>query len=312
MRAKRTAIVQFARHDVVGRERHLGRKRTHLHDAPATPGRLQTRAQCRGTAGALQTYVGQIGKLGGCGLIAPNGAVGADRLGHRKRSIVDVAHDHVRGACQPRCQHAHAADGAPAGDEHGFAQHRAGAVNRMQADRQRLGAGDLAERDLLLGDRCELRLPHHEAFAEHALRVGKDTGRSEKEHVPAQIAAAGATVVAAPARMRWIDRDLLSGRDTRYLCADGIDHAGGLMARDQRFAHDERADPAVLEIVQVRSADAACAQAQQHVARPQLTGGARGLVLQAQIARAVDDASQRNGVSSFGFRRALAQRQRGV
>ena len=49
------------------------------------------------------------------------------------------------------------------------------------------------------------------------------------------------------------------------------------------------ADAAVLVVVQVRAADAAGAQAQQHVVRAQRR---RCLLLQAQVVRAVDEAGQ--------------------
>jgi hypothetical protein len=81
-----------------------------------------------------------------------------------------VAGDHLGRAGQARGDHAHAADRAAAGDQHRLADQIAGTVHRVQADRQRLGAGQLAERDVFV-HRRELRLAEHELLAEQALRM---------------------------------------------------------------------------------------------------------------------------------------------
>jgi hypothetical protein len=164
-------------------------------------------AERGGAAGGFDRDLGDVGQLFRRDLVAADRAVGADRARDLQRAVVDVADDDLGRTGQPRSHHAHAADGAGARDQHRLAQHRAGAVDGVQADRQRLGAGDLAQRDVGLGDRRELGLAHHEALAEHALCMREHTRAAEEEHVAAQVAAALAAVVAAPAGVRRVDRD---------------------------------------------------------------------------------------------------------
>jgi hypothetical protein len=95
--------------------------------------------------------------------------------------------------------------------------------------------------------------------------------------LPAQVEAPAAAVVAHAAGVRRVDRHLVAGLDAGDGAADALDHARHLVPRDQRLAHDEGADAAMLEVVQVRPADAAGAQAHLDLVRGQLDGqgGAR-------------------------------------
>ena len=103
-------------------------------------------------------------------------------------------------AGQARGDHAHAADRAAAGDQHRLADQIAGTVHRVQADRQRLGAGQLTQRDVFV-HRRELVLAEHEALAEQALRMREHAGAAEEEHPAAQVEAPAQAVVAVAARV---------------------------------------------------------------------------------------------------------------
>ncbi|KOF52689.1 hypothetical protein AD428_18645, partial [Achromobacter sp. DMS1] len=158
----------------------------------------------------------------------------------------------------------------------------------MQADRQRLGAGDLAQRNVF-GHRRELARVHDEAFAEQALHVRVHAGAAQEAHVAAQVETAFAAVIAGAARVRGVDRDFHARLQAVHAAAGAQHHARGLVPRDERFADHESAHPSMLEIVQVRSADARRPQPQLHVLRRQRR---RFLGRQAQIPRPVDAADQ--------------------
>jgi hypothetical protein len=102
--------------------------------------------------------------------------------------------------------------------------------------------------------------------------------------------------------MRRVDRDLVADRDARHRGAEPGDHARCLVAGDQRLAHRERADPAVLEVVQVGAADAAGAELQLDVVRAEL---GRCFLLEAQVPGGVDAGGNRHGVL---LRRSCARR----
>jgi hypothetical protein len=84
--------------------------------------------------------------------------------------------------------------------------------------------------------------------------------------------------------------------------ADALDHARHLVPGDQRLAHREGADAGMLEVVQVRPADAAGAQAHLDLVRGQLDGQGG---FDAQVARAMDAADK-------GHAGALVLRRRGA
>jgi hypothetical protein len=177
----------------------------------------------------------------------------------------------------------------------------------MQADGQRLGTGDLAQRNVCFRHRRELAFAHDEALAEHALHVRIDAGAAEKAHVAAKIVAAGAAVIAAAARMGRIDGDLHARRHRPHGIARAQHDARRLMTGDEGFADDEGPHAAMQEIVQVGSADARGAQPQLHLVRRQRRDFVR---FQAQVARPVDATGQRHGdlllgVPNIGHLRAM-------
>ena len=115
--------------------------------------------------------------------------IGADCARLLERTIEHVGDRDARSARQPRRHHRQAADRAGAGDQHGLAEEVAAAVHRVQADRERLGERELAERDVGR-DGIALPLAHHEVLAEHALHVREEAGAAEELHVDAQLLAA--------------------------------------------------------------------------------------------------------------------------
>ncbi len=74
-------------------------------------------------------------------------------------------------------------------------------------------------------------------------------------------------ILAAAAGMRRRDRDPVAGLHSRHAGPYGLDDAGRLVPRNQRLAHDEAAVAALEVIVEIGSADASCAEPQQHLAR---------------------------------------------
>ena len=78
--------------------------------------------------------------------------------------------------------------------------------------------------------------------------------------------AAFATVVAAAAGLRRAHRDLVAGLDARHAVADLRDHTRSLVTGHQRFANDEAAVAAFVEVVEVGPADTAGSESNQHFA----------------------------------------------
>jgi hypothetical protein len=89
--------------------------------------------------------------------------------------------------------------------------------------------------------------------------------------------------------MRRIDRDTHARRHTGDCAADACHRARRFVARNERLADRERADPAVLEVVQVRAADAGRAEPDLDLVGRQL--GACCL-FEPQVVRGMDPANQ--------------------
>jgi hypothetical protein len=159
-----------------------------------------------------------------------------------------------------------AADGSAAGDQHRLAEQVAGTVGRVQRHRQRLGHGDLAERNLVVRDLHTLRFGHREVLAEHALHMWEHARAAEEANVVAEILAALAAGRAFAAGARRIDRDAIARGHARDAGTDCGHDARGLVAGCERFADHEVADPAMQVVVQIGAADAGSPQLDQHLA----------------------------------------------
>src|SRR5690606_10042255 len=162
----------------------------------------------------------------------------------------------------------------------------AGARKRVQADGERLGDGGLGE-GRAGPDLLALEGLGHDEVAEAALLVGKPHRRAVEAHMQAMLAQALSAVAAGIARPARIERHAIAGDQPFDALSNRLDGARQLVTEDDRLAHADRAETAVVEVVQVRAADAAGADAHQH-----LIIGRRsdGLALDTDVMRAVETA----------------------
>ena len=189
--------------------------------------------------------------------------IGAEPCGKRQRRRGDIDDGRLGNPGAPRRQHRQQADGAGAEQHGALAVDVAGAGDRMQADRQRLGQRRRLIRHVV-GDLHALRGNGVEEGRKTALHMRGLRGRAHEEDVLAQIgpALAARRAVAAPARRIDGDAvaDLQAGR-----CACDLDHlARDLVAEHQRRGHDEIAGAGVAVIMHVGAANAAGAEADAH------------------------------------------------
>jgi hypothetical protein len=124
------------------------------------------------------------------------------------------------------------------GDEHRLADEIGAALHRVQRDGERLRESELAQRDVARHG-IALPLAHDEELAEHALHVRIEAGAAQEAHLPAQLLAALAAVVALAAGMRRAHRDLVSHFHACHTRAHRSDRGRRLVSRDQGLAHDE-------------------------------------------------------------------------
>jgi hypothetical protein len=112
-----------------------------------------------------------------------------------------------------------------------------------------------------------MRLVADQHLAEGALHMREAHRAAVKAHVEAMVLPALEAVAAMVARTARIDRDGRAGLDPQNLGADGLDHPRDFVAKNHRLAEAHGSKPAVVEIVQVRAADAAEGDAHANVAR---------------------------------------------
>ena len=93
--------------------------------------------------------------------VGANRARGTDLARRFQRPVEHVGHGHGRRAGEPRRDDGEAANGAAARDEHALAEQVAGAVNRVQPDRKRLGERQLSQAHVA-GHRIALPLAQDE------------------------------------------------------------------------------------------------------------------------------------------------------
>jgi hypothetical protein len=275
--AERAAHVELAGHDQVGvHVEAVGRQRADLDDRAAAADGLEAGGERRRRTGHLERDVGLAHDVGQPPVLRqPVGAhrqVGADPARDLERVVDHVGDRDVRGAGEPDREGHHAADRARAGDQHALAEQVAGAVRRVQRDRERLGHRDLGERHVGR-HRDALLLRHQEELAERAVHVREHARAAEEAHVRAQVLASLAAAGASPAGPRGIDRDPVAGLDAGHARTGGGDDPGGLVAGDQRLADHEAAVAAVEVVVHVGAADAGRAEPDQHLAGAGLRRG---------------------------------------
>ena len=122
-------------------------------------------------------------------------------------------------------------------------------------------------------------------FAEGALNVREGHGRAVKAHVQAMVRQALQAILAGAAGAGGRDGDEVAQGEAMGTLAEGGDVAGDFVAEDHGFFEADRAEAAVVEIVQVRAADAAGSEADLDLTG---AGGFFSVVFKAQIARGVD------------------------
>ena len=163
------------------------------------------------------------------------------------------------------------ADRAGAGDDDALAHQRAGAVDGMEANRQRFG--DRQGEQVGIGrNRDDLIPAQNQRLRKAALNMGEAAGAAQEDHVGAEVHAACAAIVAGEAGAAGVQRRLHARFDMGDGRSDLQHDAGNFMAQRHRFAHREVAHGAAMIIVHVRPANAAIGDAD-----PDLIGGQRRL-----------------------------------
>ncbi len=197
-----------------------------------------------------------------------------------ERSVATISAAPARRAARIG-QHA---DRAAAGDKHAFAKQFAGLAHRMQADRQRFGHRGLAGREPVGGH--ALAGIGDEGLTEGALNMRERHRGAVKAHVHAVVWQAFVAVAAWPqgregeTATSWpLVRLVTPSPSASNMARD-------LVAEDHRFLQAHGAEAAVVVIVQIAAADAACRQTDQNLAG---AGCGRVLILDPQIPGGVDD-----------------------
>jgi hypothetical protein len=147
-----------------------------------------------------------------------------------------------------------------AGDQHALAEQRPGTVDGVQRHRQRLGHRAFAVADMV----CQLvRLAGvaDDALAEGALHMRHAHCAAVVAHVQAVVVLALLAIAALAAGPARADGHALAGREAGHGAAHRLDAACDLVAQHHRLLDAHRAEAAVLEVMQVRTADAAGAHA---------------------------------------------------
>jgi hypothetical protein len=136
-------------------------------------------------------------------------------------------------------------------------EHRAGAV--VQAGRERVA---------LVGT-------HDHELRERAVGRRRRAGAAQHDRAAAQVPSTALAVVADSAGPRRVRRDPVAHREAIDTVAQGGDLRRELMPEDEGAGGHEGAAAAVLEVMEVGSADARAAHAQPHHAGPRHGNGHR-------------------------------------
>ena len=145
-----------------------------------------------------------------------------------------------------------------------LAQHAAGALNRMQANRQRFSQCRLGQAQVVR-HRMSLAGADHQLLAEGALNVRKRHGAAVKAHVQAMVLHAGLAKTAVAARAGRRYGDALAFCKTADFRAHGLHDTGDLVAQGHGLLDAHGAKAAVLVVVQVRAANAAKSHGHQQL-----------------------------------------------
>src|SRR5262249_44499231 len=165
------------------------------------------------------------------------------------------------------------ADRARAHDQDALAEHAACIVDSVQADGERLGAGGFIKPDI--ADHLALKILHDDLVAKAAIAVRLAHRAAEKLHFQAMLLLPDPAEAAMTAGQAGTKRDAVSRLDARDLAADGFNGAGDFVAEDDGFADLDRSDAAIPEIMDIRAANAAGADAYADLFRTDIADLAR-------------------------------------
>ena len=211
-------------------------------------------------------------------------SIGAD-LGGAAQGLRHPVRHHDQGCSgPPRGDDEHRADRPATGHQHRLAEQRAGAIDGMEGDGERLRHRALAVAHAL-GQAKRLAGVDDDLLAERALHMRHPHGAAVVAHVEAMVLQAELAVATAAAGPARADGDALAGRVVAHRSARLLDHARHLMAEDHGLLDPHRTEAAMLEVVQVGAADAAGAHAHPELLGPDLR---RLDVLDAEIAGGVN------------------------
>ncbi len=157
------------------------------------------------------------------------------------------------------------AHGTGSGDQHAVPGLDGGLAGGPDGHRQRFD-----QRGGLVGDVVRHRMGPM-GRQDDVLREGAvDRRGGEELDVRAQVVAPGQALAAASAGLLRLQRHPLTDPVLGDPGTDRADRAGGLVPEHQGLGDDEVGDPAVLEVVHVRAADADGGDLYQHLARARL------------------------------------------
>ena len=176
-------------------------------------------------------------------------------------------------------------DGATAGDQYPFAEQRPGAVDGVQRNREGFGKGALAERNAV-SQSVTLARFGDELLAKSAIHMRHPHGAAIKAHVEALVLLALEAIFAGIARKRRRHRDPVADGEIPDAGAKFAHRAGHLMAKHHRMLDADRTKTAMIEIVEIGTADASCSDGDRDLAeaRPQWL-----LFFDAEILGGMDD-----------------------
>ena len=134
----------------------------------------------------------------------------------------------------------------------------------MKANRQRFSTGSLGQAGAI-GDRHTLFGIQRNHIAKRTLHVRQPNGRAKEPHIQAMLLHIFFTIFAVAARMAGIKRNLLTNGKVGNTVGNGNHGSGHFVTQDNRLTHADLADAAFIKIMNVRTANAACAHAHSNL-----------------------------------------------
>lgn len=288
MKAEAAAQVQFLGRQRHHRNRHVAAQ-AKLHDHAARahradPGRQRGRRARTFVEHVEMSLVGGIGqqRLGVFGQVQRQ--VRTHPARGPEGEIRQVRRHDLRRPRPPRGQDRQQSDRPASCHQNPRAQQIARPARRVQDHRQRFGHRGLASAKARRID--ALRRIRDQQFAERPLHMRIGHGRSVEAHVHAMVRQSLAAGAAIPAGPRRRDGDKLARREALDPRPKRLDPRRDLVPEDHRLAQAHAAEPAVIGVMQVRTADPAALQPHKDLTR---RGDRIGAILDPQVMGGVDD-----------------------